>query len=237
MSEFENLQNDIQQSSLPLDRKERILHQHISVCQKNFSLDEYKNEFLSFETAEFFEIVSQSMTVSSGVLVPEPQLQLLDNLKITFQLLRIIDGFLANAKSVFDTFARELYWLYKGNPSSDIYFATMPLPELKLEQPNSTLWNKINHVKQEPWYQYLDTLRSSTLHESIISTRVNIQLDPLTNKIQISNIYLPDDPRAWPITYANQKDLKSFIQQTFEGIIRFLEEAAIIVRNDLANIT
>lgn len=241
MTRFENLQNDIEQSSLSSERKERILHQHISVRQKIFSLEEYKNELLSFETVKFFEaMVSQSQTsTSSEVTAPElqSQLQLPDNLKLTFQLLRILDGFLANAKSVFDTFAREVYWLYEGEPISDIYFATMPLPEIKAKQPDSLLWDEINRVKQELWYQYLDTLRSSTLHESIIATRVNIQLDPLTKTIPISNIYLPDDPRVWPITHEKQKDLKSFVQQTFEGVIQFLEKAAVTVKNDLPNIT
>lgn len=92
MSEFENLQNDIQQSSLSPERKEHVLHQHISVRQKIFSLGEYKNELLSFETAVFLDIVSPpSMTASIvGVLVSGPQLQLQDSLKITFQLNRLV---------------------------------------------------------------------------------------------------------------------------------------------------
>lgn len=236
MHEFENLQKDIENSNLPPDRKERVLFQHLSVRQKLFSVESYKEELLSFESAKFIDAASQSFTTASGVPTQLPQ-QLPVGLQLHFQLNRIIDGFVTNAKSVFDTLAREIQWLYEGTPVDDVYFSQIPSSHLRTKYSSSLLWDKIDTLKQQDWYKYLDTLRSSTIHESLISTRYNLQFDPLTNSIPISNIYLPDNPKEWPITYAKQNDLKKFTQEIHRNIIDFLEKVATIIKNDLPTIS
>ena len=236
MHRFENLQKEIDNCSLPSTRKERASFQHLSVTQKLFSVEYYKEELISFETARFIDAASQSSTTSSGTPAQLPQ-QLPVGLQLHFQLNRIIDGFVTNAKSVFDTLARELQWLYEGTPQGDIYFHAWPPSGLPQRYSASLLWGNIDAVKEEKWYTYLNLLRSSTIHESLISTRINLEFDPITNTIPISHIYLSDDPKVWPMTYARQSDLKRFTEQTHQNITKFLEEIATITKNDLPNIS
>jgi len=236
MHRFENLQKQIDSCSLPSARKERASFQHLSVTQKLFSVEYYKEELLSFETARFIDAASQSSTISSGTPAQLPQ-QLPVGLQLHFQLNRIIDGFVTNAKSVFDTLARELQWLYEGTPQGDIYFSQWPSSGLRQRYSASSLWGKIDAVKQENWYIYFSALRSNTIHESLISTRINLQFDPINNTIPISHIYLPDDLNLWPRTYTRQSDLKKFTQETHQSITGFLEEIATIIESDLPNIS
>lgn len=236
MHKFENLQKEIENCNLPTERKDRASFQHLSVRQKLFSVESYKEELLSFESAKFIDAASQSSTTSSGIPTHLPQ-QLPVGLQLHFQLNRIIDGFVTNAKSVFDTLARELQWLYEGPPQGDIYFSQWPPSRLPKRYSASLLWGKIDAVKQENWYTYLDVLRSSTIHESLISTRINLQFDPINNTVPISHIYLPDDPKVWPMTYTRQSDLKKFTQETHQNIIGFLEEIATIIKSDLPSIS
>jgi len=236
MREFENLQEQIGKSSLNSERKDRVLFQHLSLRQKLFSVEQYKEELLSFEQEKFLNAASQATTASSAIPTELPQ-KLPAGLELHFQLNRIIDGFVTNAKSIFDTLAREIEWLYQGPLGGDIYFSQWPSSQLRTRYSDSSLWDRIDAVKRQAWYEYLDALRSRTIHESLISTRFNLQFDPAIDTVPISNIYLPDDPRAWPMTYDNKNDLRRFTQDTHQNIIRFLEEVATAVKSDLPSIS
>lgn len=235
MHEFESLIEQIENCNLSSTRKDRVVFQHLSVQQKLSSLDHYKEELLSFESSSFIDAVDLSSSSSSAVST-SPGQQPLRSRSVAFELNRILDAFVTNGRSVFDTLAREMEWLYAGSPKGDIYFSKWPSEKLQKRYLSSSFWKIVDAVKQEQWYQYLGVVRKSTIHECLISPRIRFELDPISGTVPISSIFLPDDPKVWPASYDQQHDLKRFVQETHQKITKFLEEVAITVRNDLPKI-
>jgi len=216
LSETENQVRELIESKLTGTSKEEALLYHYSVERKLRAVELF---FMNVKTAT--PVIFRSATSTSSEVQPDPVYyeQTINNISAN------IDAFFMSSKSTLDTFAHELRNLYGfSGHSGDLYFENA-LDLLQRHNSNSELNSYLSsyNVRNQSWYQDLNSYRKASAHESIIPIRPSIDVDILAGELRCKApiLKLPLDPAQKPPRF-NGKDFETtgnLIKESLQHLI------------------
>ena len=204
---------------------------HYSVAQKLYSLEYFAAEIAALQPVETWERVvrddRQSVKLST------------DMLTYGFKANMYLDCFLMNAMASLDTLAHEINILYglqnAGSITSrrqDVYVGWVR-EELVRSRSSKKLAAYLSGQLDKPWYEVFKNYRHYTTHESLIAPEVNFKATWYTGQIKQVEVKLPDDPRVSPFAYAQNRELKSYCEETAKAIEEVISHAYVLMAEDI----
>jgi hypothetical protein len=190
---------------------DEFCHIHLSVRQKLWSVDYFHSQIIELKPEILYEQRTQGNTLVLD--------QYTDKEGFGFYANLLLDGFLMNAMSAFDTLAHEIKLLYGfRRVPSKVYIHTIK-DCLVRDHPHRALTMYLSRETAKPWFDTFATYRHCTTHESLVGSNVHFDASLITGDLQQAYVPLPDDPRSKPFTYRRERELKSFCSKVNKRII------------------
>jgi len=228
---FNELSKIIKESNI-LPNTERIKNIECyinSVKQKEYSLKYYKegvkNELKKLSTS------SPSFIVTDQVFRDSDQIK---------EINRNFDGFIVNARSLFDSLSyliKEIYPLKRGK----LYFNQAFIDNLKKCQRDKNITklilSKIDVSEPKGWFHTLSSYRDTTIHKQIVDIEYLSSEESTTTgaeKIKFLKAYLPENAYSKKINYIHEQEFEliAYVEKTYGIIEEFLKEIELAIKND-----
>jgi hypothetical protein len=208
-----------------------FMHFHFSVSQKLYSLEYFAAEVAGLQPIDTWERLvhddGQSVKLSTDMMTY--------GLKANMYL----DCLLINAMASLDTLAHEINILYGlwdlGLASSrrqDIYIGGVK-EELTRSRSGKKLTIYFTDVLQKPWYEVFKGYRHCTTHESLVAPDVEFKATWYTGQLKQLRMKLPDDPKVRPFAYTQDRELKSYCDETVKVIKELVSQAYSLMADDI----
>lgn len=208
-----------------------FMHFHFSVSQKLYSLEYFAAQVAGLQPIETWErLVSddgQSVKLST------------DMMTYGFKANMYLDCILMNAMASLDTLAHEINILYGlwdlGSTSprrQDVYIGSVR-EELARSRSSKKLTAYLLDELQKPWYEVFKGYRTCTTHESLVAPDVEFKTTWYTGQLKQLGVKLPDDPKVRPFTYARNRELKSYCEETVKIIEDVMSQTYVLIAEDI----
>jgi len=208
---------------------EDFRHYHVSVSQKLWSVNYYCDNIAQLKPVTSYERISRSPAsdVTDDKLVAEGSTYR----SFLLSMNMFLDGFLMNAVAVLDTLAHEIWVIYKGPKSGDLYMNAAK-KELKKSHPKSQLVELLEDHLAEDWFDTLRMYRRCTTHESLVAPDISFKISLITGEVEQS-VPLPDDPTYRPFTYVQKRELTTYCEEAREKVKLIVERSYVCIVEDL----
>jgi hypothetical protein len=208
---------------------EDFRHYHVSVSQKLWSVDYYCDNIAQLKPVTSYERMSRSPAsdLADGKMVAEGSTYK----SFLLSMNMFLDGFLMNAVAALDTLAHEIWVIYKGSKSGDLYMNAVK-KELKKCHPKSQLVEHLEEHLAEDWFDTLRMYRRCTTHESLVAPDISFKISLITGEVEQS-IPLPDDPTNRPFTYAQKRELITYCEEARKKVKLIVDRSYICIVEDL----
>lgn len=199
-------------------------HFHLSVKQKLWSINYYYDEILKLRP----EIHYLPRTKTTSLIVdqsPNPEwFGLYTNL--------LLDGFLMTSMSSLDTLAHEIRLLYIFQNVLDRLYITY-ISHLQRDHPNSYITDYLTREINKDWFRKFAKYRHCTTHESLVGASVDIRYGSITGDPQQATVPIPDDPTDRPLTFTENRELKSYCFTVRNHIIEMIRHSYYCIIQDI----
>lgn len=215
----------VQANATGLPLLEEFRHFHLSVKQKLWSVDYFHNQIHELKPETLYEQRTQG-----NILVLD---QSTDTEGFGFYANLLLDGFLMNAMSAFDTLAHEIKVLYRfRRVPNKIYIHTIK-DCLARDHSRCALTTYLSTELAKPWFDTFAAYRHCTTHESLVGANVRFEASLITGDLQQAYVPLPDDPRRKPFTYRHERELKSYCDRVNKRVTTAVRHSYYCIIQDI----
>lgn len=188
-----------------------------SVTQKLWSTEFYSDQLNNLDIHRFLVLPPMGDTQSAGSTTA--QAPLLDIEGYCRYLNLLLDGFFMNSMSAVDTLAHQISTVYYfPQIPRDIYIVSIK-NMLVRSHSNSKLGRLLDGQLGQRWFREFEPFRHCTTHESLIRyDDIKFSFEQVTNRLRVSKIKLPDDPRVRPFTYNRNREATAYCQSILRKI-------------------
>lgn len=204
---------------------DEFCHIHLSVRQKLWSVDYFHNQIIELKPEILYEQRTKGYTLVLD--------QYTDKEGFGFYANLLLDGFLMNAMSAFDTLAHEIKVLYRfRRVPPKLYIHTIK-DCLVRDHSHCALTMYLSREMVKPWFDTFATYRHCTTHESLVGSNVRFDVSLITGDLQQVYVPLPDDARSKPFTYRHDRELKSFCGKVNKRVITMVRHSYYCIIQDI----
>jgi hypothetical protein len=189
-----------------------------SVSRKLWSTEYYRDKLMNLDIYDESWVQPNAADTQFSTS-PASQGPLLDIEGYCRKLNLLLDGFFMNSMSVLDTLAHQISTIYvfRQRPV-DLYIISIK-GLLLSDHPNSKVGRLLDRQLAQRWFIEFRPFRHCTTHESIIRhDDLKITYDPVSFRLRVSKIKLPDDPQVRPLTYRRNREATWYCTTIFNHI-------------------